>query len=429
MSAPAGGLGRREAWLLLAVALAARVGAMLALDSPGRAEGATAWAWGGESAALAASLVEGRGYGDPWAHGTGPSGWLTPPYPGLVALLLALFGGVGRASATALYLLQSLASATTCVLAGRLGGALGMPRAGRLGAWLLALYPPAIWNAAQTVWDTTWVALGLTLFLWRLVAAHAGERAPSVGRVVLLGLGFGLLLFVNPAPLAILPAVLAFLALAREEERVLAPLAFTVAALVPGLPWMARNAAVVDAFALRPNFGVELMIGNHDGATGRPEPTKYHPSHVAAERARYLELGEGAYARECMGRALEWIRAHPDRFAALTVRRLVYFWIGEPPWLDARASGGVGAARDPLSWIKFAAFAASGAGALVALALLRDLGRGRWTLVAGVLLLFAAPYAVTHVSERYRFPLDPLIVVLDARLVLEILRRRRDPIG
>jgi hypothetical protein len=195
-------------------------------------------------------------------------------------------------------------------------------------------------------------------------------------------------------------------------------------ALALCLPWMVRNQRVLGTWQLRPNFGVELRIGNHDLATGRPEPVRYHPSHVEAERELYLELGEAAYCRENTARARAWIGAHPAAFLRLTAKRAALFWVGEPPGRDPRRSAGLAPAGDPASWIKYLAFALSGALALAAVALV-ELPREAKLLVAGSLLLYGAPYYATHVSERYRFPIDPLVVLLDAWILLRALRWAR----
>jgi len=422
--------GRGGVLVLFFAALAIRLIAMAVLETPQAAEGRTPWEWGGETACLAASLVEGRGYGDPWAHGTGLSGWLTPPYPVLVAALMRLGGGVTPATATMLYVLQSLAAAATCVLVLRLGRALGIPAAGLLGAWLFAFFPPSIWNAVKTVWDTTWVALAVVLFLERLVSRHRAVRdsgrGPGAGAVLRLGLGYGALCFLNPATLALGPAALAYVVVGQRglARGARSGALFLAGALVLVLPWMARNARVVDSFSLRPNLGVELMIGNNDESFGRPQPFKFHPSHVASELERYRELGEGPYCRECRARALDWIGAHPLRFAQLCLLRAQYFWVGELPTRDARTSGGEGAGDDPASWIKFATFFTTGAAAILALFRLQLAWRERGLITAG-LLLFSAPYVLTHVSERYRFPVDPLLVLLGAWLLCDLARAVR----
>ncbi len=424
---------RRAAWVLLvAVALALRVAALVALDTPGAAAGKTPWQWGGESACLADSVLDGRGYGDPWAHDTGPSGWLTPPYPLVVALCLALGGGVGPAAAAWLYALQVLASVATCALLVRLGRALGLPRAGWLAAWLFALYPLAIWNAVKTVWDTTFVALAVTALLERLVAVHARARetgaGPGPGALAALGAGFGGLCFLNPAGMALAPALAGYVAVCQRGVGAAARAValFAVGAAAVALPWMARNARVVDSFSLRPNLGVELMIGNNDESQGRPLPFRFHPSHVPAELALYRSLGEGAYCRDAGRRARAWIADHPGAFLRLALMRAQYFWIGELPTRDTRTSGGVGAGRDPASWLKFVAYFLVGAAGIVALLRL-DLPWRERGLVTLVALGFSGPYLLTHVSERYRFPIDPLLVLLAAWLILDLARALRAP--
>jgi hypothetical protein len=191
-----------------------------------------------------------------------------------------------------------------------------------------------------------------------------------------------------------------------------APLAFGAVALAVCLPWSVRNWLVLGTFALRPNYGLELRLGNRDAASGHPEPDQLHPSHVDAEYACYLELGERGYSIDCARRALDWIRAHPADFAALTARRTAYFWLGDPPWLDRRSdhAGQQGGAN---AWWKFLAYGAVGGGAWLALLAARRALPERLFLAA-LVLAFGVPYYVTHVSERYRFPLDPLLVVLAA---------------
>ena len=450
----------RSRALLFAVALLLRLAACLVLDTPGDGAGQTPWAVGGEAPTLAAALVDGRGLADPWLRPgdgwdvpTGPSSWLTPVYPALVAVCMRLGGAVSSdpelatslapsMTATALWLLyavQALASALTCVLLVSLGRRLGLPRAGWLGGWLFALYPLAIWNAVGVVWDTTLVAFGITACLVALLAWGRGW-----GGLVGSGLCFGALLLLNPAPVAMLPGIWLWIALgpASGPERTpgaarptwLARLAqgapraavYTAAALAVCVPWMLRNNEVLGTLVLRPNFGVELRLGNHDEASGRPLPFRYHPSHVEAERALYVELGEAGYGSENTARALDWIRSHPGRFAALTARRIGLFWWGELPTADGRASAGVGAGNDPASWVKFLVYSLTGVGALVALAVLwrrGGLAPEHAFLLILALVCFGGPYYLTHVSERYRFPIDPLLVLLDAWLVLWILRR------
>jgi hypothetical protein len=407
---------RRFLLALFLAALAVRIAAMAVLDTPGAARGASPWRWGHEPAQLAQSLLEGRGFADPWGKGTGPSSWLTPPYPALLALVLGACGGLGPGAAAALFALQSLASAATCLALVRLGREAGSARAGRLAGWLLAVYPLSIAYAVELVWDTTFAAAALAGLFVVLLRLRRDPRGAAGA-----GLAYGGTLMLNPAPLSLAPALLAFVG-ARAGAKGLA--AFAACALAVCAPWIARNQLVLGSPSLRPNFGVELRIGNHDQANGRPVAFRYHPSHVESELALYRELGEVGYARENLDRALRWIRARPGRFLELTARRFRLFWLGESPVRDPRREDGLSPAGDPSSWVKFVAYALAAAGGAAGLALGR-LERGARALLAASLVLYGVPYYLSHVSERYRFPVDPLLLLGCAALLVTLWERRR----
>lgn len=419
----------REVLLLFLVALLVRVGLMFVLHSPDDARGASAWEWGYESACIAQSVADGRGYAGqwnrgeaPWDAGSGLTGWLTPVYPGFLALLMKTLGGVTPATAFALFFAQSLLSALTCVMLWSLGRALGEDRAGRLAAWIFCFDPAAIWNASHTVWDTTFVACALTSFLWLLF-----RWGPSASAAIsaAAGAAFGALLLVNPAPGSILPVALIFIALQRPtwRARLRCAAAFGAAAFLVCAPWCLRNQRAIGAFALRTNLGVELMVGNNAEADGYFQ-SRLHPSYNAGEFRRYRAIGEAAYSKECEQRARDWIEEDVSRFVQLSLHRAMIFWTGDLPWLDPRREGRLDPASDPKSWIKWLQHAIGGLGCLAGASLLARRSASGKHLLA-MLMLFPAPYYVTHVLERYRFPIEPLIVLACAFLVLGILDARR----
>jgi len=266
---------RGEVWALFLVALSLRLIAIVALGSHGDIEGQTGWSWGREPGALGESLFRDGTLSDPWGQGTGPTAWLTPVFPALVAICLKLFGGLTPGAAALLHVIHALVAAGTCLLLIEFGRVLGSPRAGRLAAWMFALYPASIWHAAHTVWDTTLIAAGLLGFLILVLRAGPG---PGVGRSGKLGLAFGALLMINPAPVGILPFIALYLFPGgRGAEIARRAGAFLGAALLVCLPWMIRNALVIGTPALRSNLGVELHVGNNDAAQGRHE-AGLHPS-------------------------------------------------------------------------------------------------------------------------------------------------------
>ena len=411
---------RRQLALLFVLALVLRLVFLVVLAPHMSAAGSSAWDFGHEEACLGESIYLGHGLSDPWAHGTGASGWMTPPYPAVLATLMWLFHGVNPSMAFALFALQALASAATCVLLVKLGENLGARGAGFFGGVFLAIYPPSIWNAINVVWDTTLVSFGTVACLVALTRANALTKT---SRVMGLGLLWGGLALLNPAPLSLLPAVLGYIVLSeRAWMRTCA--IFLLGIVVVCAPWMIRNARVLGTANLRPNFGVEMRLGNNPESNGHPQPFKFHPSHVPEELALYKELGEKGYAANCMTRALDWIRAEPVRFMILCLRRMQYFWIGDLPLSDERTSNNERAPFDIKAWAKFLSFAALG--------ILGWIGALRWrgstrerVLLIGSLACFGLAYYVTHVSERYRFPIDPLLALLSASVVLALVARLR----
>jgi hypothetical protein len=417
------GLGsRRGLWLLFLVAFTLRMAFLSILGSTADAESGVAWDWGWETACVAETILDGEPYGDPWGKGTGASAWLTPVYPGVVAACMFLGGGVTPTAALLLFGLHALLSAATCVLLVALGRALALAQVGLLAGWAFALYPASLWNAVTNVWDTTMIGFAVTGFFVLLLRAGAtASGRPGAGACARLGGAFGALLLINPAPLGLLPGVLLYLAL-RPGKGLSMPRvgAFLAGALLICSPWMVRNQVVLGTPILRSNLGIEFHVGNNDQANGRHQ-TAFHPSHSERELALYRELGEVAYARASMDTALGWMGENPGRAARLILRRVQIFWVGESPLNDPRTSGSTRAADDPKAWIKWAFHSLSGLLALAGLFTFRR-RTAEGLLLRSTLLLFPVPYYLTHVMERYRFPIDPLLVFLDVWVILVLVQ-------
>jgi len=421
---------RRAALAAVVVAVLARFGAALFLGDPlgfhhASGSGALGWDWGYEQAAVAQSIAAGEGFADPFRQGTGATAWAAPAYPLLLGGLIALFGGITAGVAWTALALQALASAATSWFLWRLGRATGGPRLGALAAALWAVHPMAVYLSVSLVWDSTFVAMFLA---WFLAALAEGGREPSPRAAAARGALLGAMLLVNPAPLALVPLVAVWLWRTREPgasaRRIAALLG--VAALVVS-PWAIRNAVVLGTPQIRSNLGVEVFVGNNDGARG-PFNGALHPAYNASEMERYRELGEVAYSEDALGRGLDWIRANPGAFARLTAVRVQRFWVGPDPRDGIVLGTGEKRRRDWMGWIKWLAHAAFGAAALAGAVLWR--GRpGGALLVRGALLLFPLVYYGTHVFERYRLPLEPVVVLAAAGLVLRVFRAGDDPPG
>ena len=57
------------------------------------------WRFGYENGRLARSIAEGRGFSSPLFEDTGPSAWMTPVYPYMIAGVFKVFGIYSTASA------------------------------------------------------------------------------------------------------------------------------------------------------------------------------------------------------------------------------------------------------------------------------------------------------------------------------------------
>ena len=380
------------------------------------------WEWGYEQAAISESVAQGDGFSDPFHKESGPTAWAAPAYPLLVAALLRATDGPTWDTALILGLLQALTAALTCVFLFRLGRALHSETLGLLAAAAWALHPMAAYLPVALVWDSTFVALGLAWFLANL--AEAGSE-PSASTSAKLGARFGAVLLVNPAPLALVPIVIVCIGLRRPLAGALKPLAaFALTAAVVTSPWTIRNAVVLGSPNIRTNLGVEFFVGNNDGATG-PFNGKLHPAYNADEFAQYLELGEVAYSAHCRARAVNWAREHPAQFQKLTLERIQRFWVGPNPRAKIFLGMGNQHTRDWQGWIKYASHALAGVLGLLGCLFWKSPVRGSAWIPRGTLLLFPAVYYLTHVFERYRFPIEPVVTLAAAALVLRLARALR----
>jgi 4-amino-4-deoxy-L-arabinose transferase-like glycosyltransferase len=297
-----------------------------------------------------------------------------------------------------------------------IGESCGAPRAGRLGAWIFVFYPAAVWTTATVVWDTTLTALVLTLLVY-LLLKHG--RRVGTGRAFAFGALIGAGLLVSASLLVLLPiAVVASVGRPFAWRRLSANgLGLAAGVALVTLPWIARNASVLGAASLRTNLGVELNAGNNDLADGRMQHA-YHPSLEPVETARYLEIGEVAYCAEARERSIAWIRENPALFARVSLRRMQLWWLGEDPFDDPRTEGPMRARDDWRNWVRWVQHAFCGALAIGGAALLAWRGTPGRMLLA-LLVLFPLPYYVTHIYERYRFPIEPVIVFLASWLACE----------
>src|SRR5437868_8340090 len=141
--------------------------------------------FGFETGRISRSIAEGHGFANPLYVQTGPTAWLTPIYPYLLAVVFKLLGVYSKTSALLILSLNSLFSALICFpLFYAAQRSFGRDVA-VTACWIWALYPYFIYIPAGLVWDTCLAALlATTLFRCPLTPTPrpaSGGPSPACG--------------------------------------------------------------------------------------------------------------------------------------------------------------------------------------------------------------------------------------------------------
>jgi 4-amino-4-deoxy-L-arabinose transferase-like glycosyltransferase len=362
-----------------------------------------------ETGHIAYSIAGGKGFSSPFQRDTGPTAWLAPAYPYLLAGIFKVFGVYTLRSFFAALVLNILFSTATCVpifYAGKRIATLGVASA---ASWLWALFPNAVIIPFEWIWDTSLSALLLATLLWATLQLAESRRLPNW---CLYGLLWGLALLTNPAVAMFFPALLgwaAFRTNERERTPLVRPALAATITLLCCVPWSVRNYVQFHKFIpLRSNFAFELYIGNNENYDERH---RLGPGAITQDREilRYLHMGETAFMEEEKRKAFTFIAAHPRIESWLIAERFVDFWTGTATPLAALRQA-------DRNWLRFillcndAAPLCAFVGVFVLLAKKNPLA----VPVISVIVFFPLLYYITHTSLRYRHPIDPLVLLLAA---------------
>jgi len=378
------------------------------------------WKFGWEMGRVARSLYLGHGFASPiWGVESGPTAWVMPGYPLLIALCFRLFGLFTPSSAVSILTLNCLFGTLTAVpvflVAKRLLGREAAIAAG----WFWALSPYAIYLATARIWENTLTTL---LFTWILEFTFRVEEDDTWRNWLTWGGLWALATMVSATVLACLPFLVGWVAWrkrSRNEQnwivRATAVLAILLATIAP---WTMRNYLVFHRFIpLRSNFWLEVWVGN-TGRYDMPFSTCGHPTNNFVEHEQWRKLGEIGYMGAKKREAISYIRGHKAEFAWMTLRRFVYTWTS---WWSSEHEIWRGDEMFTAGLFYFTALSAfSFAGLWFAW---RDAGAQRVLPILLVLLTFPLVYYLTHVEWDYRHPIDPLLTICAAYGWLEFRKR------
>jgi len=385
--------------LVFLVALAIRI-FFLTLIPREALQPSTDW----ELDSIAMSLVTTGEFANPYVVPTGPTAHLPPIPPAILALMYKVFG-ITMTAGIAGWLFRMLAQSAICGLLPWIGVRVGVGwKAGFMGGLAGALFPQ--WLAHGEALSA--VLLGLLV----VAVIRRWESVPRPWGSLVFGTAFGISFHVQPVFLFVFLGYLGFELWWRSDHGKWRSAALVaVAALVACIPWSVRNYRAFDAvFFVRSNFGLELRMGNHDGA----EPSIDHPhfqnepphprTHVE-DAIKVREWGEVPYMRESGAAARAWIVSNPGEFTRLTAKRIGYFWLGP---LDRPGIAGL-----------FAILA--GLALLGAVRVIRILPPPGTAALLIPLLVYPLVYYLVPWQHRYRFPIEWILFLLAGSAVLGLV--------
>jgi hypothetical protein len=395
--------------------------------------------FGFEAGRIARSLVLGQGYANPFNGPSGPTAWLPPIYPLLLAGCFKVFGLYTRAAAFAILTIDSFFSALIAPavyeLAARTFDARGLVRRGSQyaepvalwSAWLWAAYPAALQYAIHWIWE---MSVSTCLFTWALVYATrlrglgegsegtsddaaSAERQPLT-RWAVFGLLWGLLALSNPSLLICFAPVVLWVGWPRVKRwsvparTWVGVLAMSLVFLAVMTPWVVRNERVMHAFIpTRSNLGIELYESTLPSTEGLSWGPSVPMSTRDPEFKLFARMGEVPYAAMRNAQAKQRIAQNPRQFWHWAIDRFFFFWDGTPHPPEQKP------VQELLRQINYGSLSLCGLLGLALMLRRRIEGVG---LFAIVFALVPIPYYFVTVQARFRHPMEPLIAILGVYL-------------
>jgi Dolichyl-phosphate-mannose-protein mannosyltransferase len=397
-------------WMMMLVALVLRLGYMWQFQSIHPRQGVSVIPFLFESGNIAHSLATGHGFSSPFRVDTGPTAWMTPLFPLLLAAIFRIFGVYTFHAWAAMVLFNISCCTLACIpiyfAARRIGGiALA---AG--SAWLWAIFPNAILMPVESMWDACISALLVATILWATLALERAESKRPRNWCV-YGLLWGVALMFNATLAALFPFLAGWLAYrAQQQNRAwLRNAAAAVAIIILCcVPWTVRNYRVFHQFVpLRSVLGLQLWLGNND-QTQDIFRGDLHPIYNTPEREKYIAQGEIAYMQQKKQEAIEYMLSHPTREAHLILYRAISIWSGGTPYPLEDFIGTPSLRFRTVLAFNLVATLGTLCGIII---LFRE--RSPFAIpIAAFPVIYPWAYYLTLALPRYRLPIDPIVMLL-----------------
>lgn len=366
---------------------------------------------------VALALADRHGFCCLFRQATGPTAWLSPVYPVLIATIFKLFGTFTLRAFCAAVVLNSVFSALTCFPLFCAAVGVGGRSTASVATWLWAISPIAILLPYAWIWDSSLSAFLAAALLWATL--HLCERCDVRG-MALYGSLWGISLLTNPALGALLPFLLPWILLRSglsnpKKLQYLVVCAGVVFLMC--LPWTIRNYVQFHRFVpLRSNFAYEFWSGNNE--IFDPESREVNRITRYEQTRLYASIGETAFLGQKRDAARHFVRTHPGLYMQLCGRRFVTTWFGTDSPLQDFLHGDSAMVRLLLFWN-------AGSFVLILVGLTR-LYREQGTFfvpIAVFPLVFPFTFYIAHTSLRHRHPCDPALAVLMAIAIMGCRRQ------
>ncbi|HEY1189105.1 MAG TPA: hypothetical protein VGE74_15735, partial [Gemmata sp.] len=356
---------------------------------------------GAEYLSIAQAICSGRGFADPFDRETGPTAWMPPILPFLLAALWSVTDGDRDTVTNVLVVLHCAALVWTVAFALRVWWG-DRPRAGAalLVCVLLLEIMANFRYAFQLTHDHFLVLAGLNgLALWAGCGRPLASRPRSFG----WGLFGGVAALITPA-MGLVWAALTVTWAWRERSVARAALAGVGAALAL-TPWAVRNYVTFGkVIPVKSNANFELYQSHCMQPDGLLQTSSFaeHPRRAGSEQAlEYDELGEAAFLARKGEQFRTALRADPGEF----VYRAGDRFMAAVLWYTPRNRSGKGEsemgvwlarALHPLPWVALIV--------IVMTARWRPPSSGELATALAI-VAYITPYIIISYNERYEYPL------------------------
>ena len=285
-------------------------------------------------------ILDSRFY-DAWAMRIASGDWLgreaffmAPLYPYFLGLVYVAFGH----SQFAAVAVQLLMGAGSCFLVFLIARRLAGIHVAVVTSLLLALYGPLLFFDGLLLSECLGIFTNL-VWLYVLIRTEGDFRPRTL---FVAGLFLGLSMLARASAIVFFPAVLVWLVRYSGPKLKRTWVSFgtlVLGACLVTAPVTIRNSVIGHDFVLvTSNGGLNFYIGNNDNADGlysKPikelhlvgaDPESDATGRYFAEKTVGRSLKPSEVSAFWLSRGLEFVKAHPGRFVALNLKKMVLFW-------------------------------------------------------------------------------------------------------